>query len=107
MSLTHNQLILVLPPCPPSRIADPGKVFFPRYPIFPQYITGYLECFRELFQHMFGNIKFFEKEKSFGCGKKSFSSDTDTEIGHCFGFLLQKPGFSYNSLKGFLSMASR
>ena len=34
VSLTHNQLIFVLPPCPPNHgLQTPSKVFFPTFPI--------------------------------------------------------------------------
>ena len=50
VSLTHNQLIFVLPPCPPNHgLQTPSKVFF--------------------------------------------SNISDTEIGPCFGFPIQNPGF--------------
>ena len=42
------------------------------------------------------NLKIWGKKKrkkSFGLGKKSFGSDTDTKIGSWFRFSIPKPGF--------------
>ena len=38
-------------------------------------------------------------KKSFGFGKKSFCSDTDSEIGPWFWFPIPKPGFGSTLLK--------